>query len=483
MPENEEALPDKLREECGVFAVCAKAGAAVKRNPVELVAGGLTALQHRGQESAGIALGGFDDPDRIELARATGLVSSLVETGELSGLAKMDARIVLGHVRYSTTGGSGLENAQPLVGHSRKGAVALAHNGNLVNSSILRELLEDGGSLFRTQSDSEVMLNLIARSLPKKSALEAVRDAIRTVQGSFALVVMTGNMLIAARDRNGIRPLCVGETDGYWVVASETCALDAVGASFVRDVQPGEIVVADESGISGSSRDERAETRTCSFEYIYFARPDSVIDGIGVYGARIRSGRKLFQEAPVEADLVSGVPDSGIPAAAGFSEASGIPYGMALVKNRYVGRSFIAPDQQDRERRVALKHNALKEAVAGKRIVLIDDSIVRGTTMKSLVAKLRAAGATEVHIRIASPPVSFPCYFGIDTPYRSELISNRYDIGELTRQIDADSMAFLSIEGLVDALAGTMRFCTGCFAGVYPVGAPMPQEGEEHAGH
>jgi amidophosphoribosyltransferase len=239
-------------------------------------------------------------------------------------------------------------------------------------------------------------------------------------------------------------------------------------------------VVADRDGISGSTREEKTETRTCSFEYIYFARPDSVIDGIGVYGARVRSGRQLFREAPVEADLVSGVPDSGIPAAAGFSEASGIPYGMALVKNRYVGRSFIAPDQQDRERRVALKHNALKEAVSGKRIVLIDDSIVRGTTMRSLVAKLRGAGATEVHIRIAAPPVSYPCYFGIDTPYRSELISNRYEIGELTKQIDADSMAFLSIDGLMEALTGTMRFCTGCFAGVYPVGAPLPMEVEGH---
>jgi amidophosphoribosyltransferase len=473
-------MPDKLHEECGVFAVCAKGDAESRKNPVELVLGGLTALQHRGQESAGIALGGFEDADRIELSRASGLVTSLIETGEPARLSSGEAEIVLGHVRYSTTGGSGIENAQPLVGHSRKGAVALAHNGNLVNSAILRELLEDGGSLFRTESDSEVMLNLIARSLPKKSAVEAVRDAIRTVQGSYALVVMTGGMLIAARDKNGIRPLCVGETDGYWVVSSETCALDAVGATFLRDVQPGEIVVADRDGISGSNREEKTETRTCSFEYIYFARPDSVIDGIGVYGARVRSGRQLFREAPVEADLVSGVPDSGIPAAAGFSEASGIPYGMALVKNRYVGRSFIAPDQQDRERRVALKHNALKEAVSGKRIVLIDDSIVRGTTMRSLVAKLRGAGATEVHIRIAAPPVSYPCYFGIDTPYRSELISNRYEIGELTKQIDADSMAFLSIDGLMEALTGTMRFCTGCFAGVYPVGAPLPMEVEGH---
>ncbi|WP_020614217.1 amidophosphoribosyltransferase [Sediminispirochaeta bajacaliforniensis] len=469
-----EAADDKLHEECGVFAVCAKKDFAPSVDPVHVVLGGLTALQHRGQESSGIILGGFEDPARIEVAKSAGLVASLIDSGEVLKLDREGSTVALGHVRYSTTGGSGVENAQPLVAHTKKGAVALAHNGNLVNSQLLRELLEEGGSVFRTQSDSEVMLNLIARSLAKKSALEAVRDAVRTVQGSYALAVLADGKLIAARDKNGIRPLCVGELEEYWVVSSETCALDAIGAKFLRDVEPGEIIVADGEGIAGSNQEEKTETRTCSFEYIYFARPDSVIDGIGVYGARVRSGRQLFKEAPVKADLVTGVPDSGIPAAAGFSEASGIPYGMSLVKNRYVGRSFIAPSQDDRERRVALKHNALKEAVKGMRIVLIDDSIVRGTTMRSLVSKLKGAGATEVHIRIAAPPVAFPCYFGIDTPYREDLVSNKYDIEELARRVGADSLAFLSVEGLVQALSGTMGFCTGCFTGVYPMGAPKP---------
>jgi amidophosphoribosyltransferase len=476
-------VEDKLKEECGVFALCAKAGSAALA-PASLVLDGLTALQHRGQESAGVALGGFEDPDRIEAARSSGLVTDLALLPELQRLISLPAQLAVGHVRYSTSGGSALVNAQPLVGHTKKGSVALAHNGNLVNAAVLRELLEDGGSIFRTQSDSEVMLNLIARSLPRKSAEDSVRDTLRTVQGSFALVVLTGDKLIAARDLNGIRPLCIGELEHSWIIASESCALDAVGARFVRDVEPGEIVVADRNGIQGSSREERAETRTCSFEYIYFARPDSVIDGIGVYGARVRSGRRLFREAPVEADLVSGVPDSGIPAAAGFSAESGIPYGMALVKNRYVGRSFISPDHEDRLKRVALKHNALVEAVEGKRIVLIDDSIVRGTTMRSLVIKLKSAGALEVHIRIAAPPVAFPCYFGIDTPYREELISNRFQAEELSSYIGADSVAFLSIEGLVSSLAGTMRFCTGCFSGVYPVGAPKSDPvGTEGAPH
>ena len=466
---------DKLREECGVFALRVKEERSGKvGNPVGILLRGLTALQHRGQESAGIALGGYTEKDRVETAKAQGLVASLALSPEIRKLESEGARTALGHVRYSTTGRSEILNAQPLVGHAKKGGVALAHNGNLVNAPILRELLEDGGSLFRTQSDSEVLLNLVARSYAKKEAADAVRDAIRAVQGSFALVVSAGDEVIAARDLNGIRPLCVGELEDYWVFSSETCALDAVGATFLRDVEPGEIVIAGRKGLSSGKREERTENRTCSFEFIYFARPDSVIDGIGVYGARIRSGRKLWEEAPVEADLVSGVPDSGIPAAAGFSEASGIPYGMALVKNRYVGRSFIIPDQDDREQKVALKHNALREAVKGKRIVLIDDSIVRGTTMRSLVTKLKEGGASSVHIRIAAPPVAYPCYFGIDTPYREELISNRYSHSELSDYIGADSVAFLSIDGLVEALAGTMRFCTGCFSGVYPVGAPRP---------
>lgn len=502
---------DKLHEECGVFGVwssgaggpeggaegvggtagsgCRDAGLSV----AQLVYYGLLALQHRGQESAGIVCDGVEPFEEItscvpevnaddlrskqpgpapafQLEKGMGLVSEVFSPQKLAGLSGTAG---LGHTRYSTAGGSTPVNAQPLIGHTKQGPLAVVHNGNLTNAEIIRELLEESGSVFRTESDSEVLLNLVARSAVKKGAAEAVWDATQAVQGSFSFIVMTNDSMIGARDRNGIRPLCIGTLGGGYVFASESCALDAVGAAFLRDVDPGEIVVVNSEGLHSLQGSEKTRTQTCSFEYIYFARPDSVIDGKSVYEIRRESGKILAREAPVEADFVAAVPDSGVPAAIGYSEQSGTPYGIALIKNRYAGRSFIKPSDGDRRRTVQVKLNPMTGAVKGKSIVLIDDSIVRGTTMQMLVSRLRQAGAAEVHVRIASPPVAFPCYFGIDTPYRKDLISSRQNEARVREYIGADSLAFLSLEGLAAALGGQDAFCTGCFAGVYPVGAPI----------
>jgi amidophosphoribosyltransferase len=349
----------------------------------------------------------------------------------------------------------------------------------------MKELLEEGGSVFRTDSDSEVILNMVARSAVKKSLPDAVWDATQAIQGAFAFVVMSSDSLVGARDRNGIRPMCLGSLDnGGYVLASESCALDAMEAKFLRDIEPGEIVMINTEGIESFAAPEKSRTQTCSFEYIYFARPDSVVDGISVYGMRHRSGRVLARQSPVEADFIAAVPDSGIPAAIGYSEETGIPYGTALIKNRYVGRSFIKPSVEKRVETVKVKLNPLVESVEGRRIVLIDDSIVRGTTMKKIVERLRGAKASEVHVRIASPPVSFPCYYGIDTPYREELISSQRDVERVREYINADSLAFLSLEGLSEALNGRDDFCMGCFSGVYPIGAPRgpARNGKEKAG-
>ncbi|MCF7914831.1 MAG: amidophosphoribosyltransferase [Spirochaetaceae bacterium] len=486
---------DKLHEECGVCgAWFPPASAETEQEGVgperplmgRLLYYGLLALQHRGQESAGIATNGAA-PDagastsavpevkassalNFTLEKGMGLVSEVFSAAKLEVL---DGNIGIGHTRYSTAGNSILVNAQPLTGHSKQGPLSVVHNGNLTNADIIRELLEESGNLFRTESDSEVILNLVARSAVKKGVAEAVWDATQAIQGSFALIVMTSDTMIGARDRNGIRPLCIGTLEDGYLLASESCALDAVGAEFLRDVAPGEIVVINPEGLHSLRGSERTRTQTCSFEYIYFARPDSVVDGKSVYEMRRKSGKLLAREAPVTADFVAAVPDSGIPAAIGFSEESGIPYGIALIKNRYAGRSFIQPSTDDRRRTVRVKLNPLTGAVRGKRVVLIDDSIVRGTTMHMLIARLREVGAAEVHVRIASPPVAYPCYFGIDTPYREELISSHRDEERVRRHIEADSLAFLSGEGLAAALGGQDAFCTGCFAGVYPVGAPI----------
>jgi amidophosphoribosyltransferase len=403
-----------------------------------------------------------------------GLVSEVFADSLLDGLS---GRAAIGHVRYSTAGSSTVANAQPLLAQSKLGPIAIGHNGNLVNAPVIRDLLEDAGVMFQTSSDSEVILNLVARSA-RHGLRRALQDALRAVQGAFSLVLLTEDSLIAVRDPKGIRPLVLGRLDEATVVASESCALDAVGAEFVRDVEPGEIVIVTADGLESLKLNERTENRVCSFEFVYFSRPDSEIDGVSVYGSRMEAGRILYREAAVEADVVSGVPDSGVVAAHGYAEAAGIPYAMTLIKNKYVGRSFIAPTQELRERAVNVKLNALRHNVAGKRIVLIDDSIVRGTTMRRLVSMLRRAGAREVHIRVASPPVQHACYFGMDYPSRGELAGVQ-GIEAVRSMIGADSLAYLSLAGLHASLGNTGHFCTGCLTGVYPVAAPVGQDKDE----
>lgn len=457
-----ELFQDKFKEECGVFGVYSKSNVDV----ATMTYYGLYALQHRGQESAGIVV---SDGNKHICHKNMGLVSEIFNENILK---EMNGKAAIGHVRYSTTGSSKASNAQPLLGQFKLGDISIAHNGNLVNADIIRELLEDAGVLFQTSIDSEVILNLIARKA--KNGIEtAVIDAIGAIKGSYAIVILTGDKLIGVRDPNGIRPLCIGKIEEDYILCSESCALDAVGAEFVRDVNPGEIVIIDDSGIKSVQFAERTKCMTCAFEYIYFARPDSVIDGINVYNSRVAAGEQLYKEAPVDADIVIGVPDSGIPAAVGYAKVSGIPYGIGLIKNRYVGRTFISPSQEMRERAVSVKLNALKVNVEGKRVVLIDDSIVRGTTSKRLVQMLRKAGAKEVHFRVSSPVVKFPCYFGIDTPYRSELVGAQMQVEEINDLIGSDSLGYLSMEGLLSTFKSKKGFCMGCFNGEYPVSAPI----------
>lgn len=453
---------DKLKEECGVFGIYSRSG----RDVAALTYYGLYALQHRGQESTGIAV---CDGQELHSHKGMGLVRDVFDPDTLGSL---NGKAAIGHVRYSTSGESRLENAQPLLSRSKLGSIAIAHNGTLVNANVIRELLEDAGVLFLTSSDSEVILNLIARNAGKGNE-QAIISAIQAVKGSYAIVMLTKDQLIGIRDPNGIRPLCIGRIGEDHVLASESSALDAVGAELVRDVAPGEMVIIDESGIRSTQFAEKTRCMTCAFEYIYFARPDSRIDGIGVYEARVAAGEVLAREAPAEADVVIGVPDSGIPAAIGYAQASGIPFGIGFIKNRYVGRTFITPSQESREIAVSVKLNALKVNVEGKRVVLIDDSIVRGTTSRRLVQILRKAGAKEIHFRIASPMVKYPCYFGIDTPYRRDLLASRMSVEEITAYIGADSLSYISEKGLLQTLKKGRGFCLGCLNGEYPVDTPI----------
>ncbi len=457
-----ELISDKLKDECGVFGI-------FSGEPIEVTSityYGLFALQHRGQESAGIAV---TDGKEINYHKAMGLVSD-VFTKE--NVAPLKGNAAIGHVRYSTAGSSSVVNAQPIVTRSKLGNMAIAHNGNLINADVLRELLEDGGHIFQTSNDSEVVLSLIARNA-KKGIEQAVFSAIQAVKGSFALVILTEDKLIGVRDTYGIRPLCIGKLKDNYILSSESCAIDSIGGEFVRDVRPGEIVVIDKDGLRSLNLVEKTVCTTCSFEYIYFARPDSTIDGMNVYESRVKVGERLFQEAPVEADVVVGVPDSGLAAAVGYAKASGIPYVEGFIKNRYVGRTFIAPTQEMRERAVAIKLNPLKNVIKGKRVVLIDDSIVRGTTSGKLVQLLKKAGATEVHFRVASPPVKYPCYFGIDTPYRSDLIAANLKEKEIKDKLGADSLGYISIKGMLEAFGKGDNFCIGCLSGVYPMATPI----------
>ena len=460
---------DVLHEECGVFGMYDFDGGDVASS----IYYGLFALQHRGQESCGIAVSDTSGPKGKVLSyKGMGLVNEVFTPEHLES---MKGDIGVGHVRYSTAGSSTRENAQPLVLNYVKGTLALAHNGNLINANELRHDLEYTGAIFQTTIDSEVIAYIIARErLNSKTAEEAVRRACMKLKGAYALVVSSPRKLIGARDPFGFKPLCIGKRDNSYIITSETCALDTIGAEFVRDVRPGEVVtISPENGIESDmtmALPQEQEAR-CIFEYIYFARPDSRIDGESVYASRIKAGRFLAQDSPVEADLVTGVPESGNAAALGYSLESGIPYGRAFVKNSYVGRTFIKPKQSSRESSVQVKLNVLKEAVAGKRVIMIDDSIVRGTTSDRIVRMLRDAGATEVHVRISSPPCLWPCYFGTDIPAREQLIAYNRTIEEIRQIIGADSLGYLEIDRLSEMVDG-LPICKGCFTGVYPMEPP-----------
>ncbi|AEF94603.1 amidophosphoribosyltransferase [Desulfotomaculum nigrificans CO-1-SRB] len=458
-------LPDKPVEECGVFGIYGP-GLDVAR----LTYYGLYALQHRGQESAGIAVA---DGRHVELKKGMGLVPE-VFTGH--SMDRLTGHVAIGHVRYSTTGASQPLNAQPLVFRYAKGMLGLAHNGNLTNVTELKSMLASTGSVFQSSTDSEVLVNLIAR-YNANSLEEALMKCMIDVKGAYSLLIITEQNLYAARDPHGFRPLCLGRlADGY-VVASESCALTTVGATFIRDVEPGEIIRIDQNGITSTQGIKGPSPAHCIFEYIYFARPDSTMDGFNVNRVRREMGRQLAREYPVDADIVIPVPDSGIAAARGYAEESGIPFEEGLMKNRYIGRTFIQPTQQMREIGVRLKLSPIREVLNGKRVVLVDDSIVRGTTSQKIVAMLREAGAREVHLCISSPPVIRSCYFGIDTSDEHELIAAQQPLEEIRRMINADGLHYLSLEGLLGLFnPRSDHFCTACFDGRYPVEVPKPKE-------
>ncbi len=462
-------VEDKFRDECGVFGIYMNNPAGdteAARNTFY----GLYALQHRGQESAGIAV---SDGKAIELHKGMGLVTVVINTDHIS---KLKGHLAIGHVRYSTTGESSAVNAQPLVFHSLKGMVALAHNGNLVNGRELRQQLYGYGSVFQTTSDTEVVANLLARYSQDKLE-DALAKCLIDMKGAFALIIMTEDRLVGVRDPMGIRPLCLGMVDGNYVLASESAALDTIGAELIRDVEPGEIVVIDQNGLHSLPVIRAPKRAHCIFEYIYFARPDSIIDGINVYQARRQMGRQLARETRhIQADMVVPVPDSGTPSALGYADESGLPFEEGLMKNRYVGRTFIQPSQQMRELGVRLKLNPIDRVVKDKRVVMVDDSIVRGTTSRQIVQALRQAGAREVHMVIASPPTKYPCFYGIDTSRREELIANTKDVQEIAAFIGADSLHYLSMEGMLAALNGNEPvFCAACFSGQYPVKIEIPE--------
>lgn len=450
-----------MNEECGVFGVFGHIEAS------HLAYYGLHSLQHRGQEGTGIVTA---DGERLHAKRGLGLVTEVFDETSLDTLTGNHA---IGHVRYSTAGGNTLENVQPLHFKSLTGDLAMAHNGNLVNANELKHMLEAEGAIFQTTSDTEVVAHLIKRS--RGNSLKArIADSLARLVGAFAFLFLTEDALYVGVDVHGLRPLSLGKTeDGAYVFASETCAFDVVGATYVRDVEPGELLMVTNEGITSERFSEAAVRAMCSMEYIYFSRPDSIIDGINVHTARKAMGKKMFEEAPVEADVVTGVPDSSISAAIGYAEASGIPYEMGLIKNRYVGRTFIQPSQELRDRGVKMKLSALRGVVNGKRVIMVDDSIVRGTTSRRIVSLLREAGATEVHVRITSPPIKHPCYYGIDTSTKEELIAATKSVEEIREEIGADSLAFLTLDGTVEAIdrpfEGALRGqCAACFTGLYP---------------
>jgi amidophosphoribosyltransferase len=455
---------DKFKDECGVFGIFGHPEAA------SLTSLGLYALQHRGQESAGIAAG---DGQRMRVIRGMGQVADAFKEEMIQTLG---GHLAIGHTRYSAAGESRIENAQPFLIDCAHGQIAVAHNGNLVNARELRDDLVRAGSIFQTTSDTEVVLHLYARS-QAPSVEEAIVESVSQISGAFSMVLLTRNRLIAARDPHGFRPLALGRLNDAWIVCSETCALDLIGATYVRDVEPGEILVISDGGLRSIRPYPPAPLAHCVFEHVYFARPDSYVFGRSVNEVRTSFGRILAAESPVEADVVVPIPDSGVCAAIGYAEASGLPLQFGLIRNHYVGRTFIAPQQSIRDFAVKVKLNPVRSILDGRRVVLIDDSIVRGTTSRKIVRLVKAAGAREVHVRISCPPTVSPCFYGVDTPSRNDLIGATHTVDQIREYIEADTLAYLSLEGLRDAIGDTRNtYCTSCYTGHYPVSFPQDEK-------
>jgi len=464
---------DRFHEECGLFGIYGHSEAAA------LTALGLHALQHRGQEAAGVV--SFHG-ERFHTHRALGLVGDNFSSEDVIG--KLEGNAAIGHVRYSTTGETLLRNVQPLFADFKFGGLAIAHNGNLTNALTMHKALVDRGCIFQSTSDTETIIHLIAISEYNK-VVDRITDALQQMHGAYSLVALTRRKLIGVRDPHGVRPLVLGQLGEAWIMTSETCALDIIGADFVREVEPGEIVVIDENGVQSLKPFQPTPRRFCIFEHIYFARPDSLMDGQPVYDVRKRIGAELAAESHVASDIVVPVPDSGVPSAIGYAEASGVPFDLGIIRNHYVGRTFIEPTAQIRHLGVRLKHNANAAAIRGNRVVLVDDSIVRGTTSVKIVDMIRQAGAAEVHMRIASPPTKHSCFYGIDTPEEAELLANTHDVDAMAKHIGVDSLAFISVEGLYRAVGAEegrngddRRYCDACFTGEYPIPLIDHQSGE-----
>ena len=463
--QNNDILDDHFHDECGVFGIFGHKDAAT------LTALGLHALQHRGQEAAGIVT--YDqDTKQFNAHRGLGLVDENFNNNNV--IAKLKGNAAIGHNRYATTGETHIRNVQPLYGDLSFGGFAVAHNGNLTNTETLRRELVNRGSLFQSSTDSEIIVHLVALS-QKQTIQDRLTDALHKIEGAYSLLAFSSGQMIGVRDPYGIRPLSLGTLDGAYILASETCAFDIIGAEFVRDIEAGEMVIINDQGLQSFKPFAKTSSRFCVFEYIYFARPDSDVEGRSVYTSRKKIGEVLAKESPVNADLVVPVPDSGVPSAIGFAQASGIPFELGIIRNHYVGRTFIEPTQAIRHLGVKRKHNANKSMLDGKSVVLVDDSIVRGTTSKKIVEMVRAAGAKEVHMRISSPPTKNPCFYGIDTPSSGELLANNYTVDEMAKFIGVDSLAFISIDGLYEAMNMNKRdntnpqFCDACFTNDYPI--------------
>jgi len=453
---------DHFHDECGVFGIFGRQDAAA------IVTLGLHALQHRGQEAAGIV--SFDGT-QFHVERHVGLISDAFTRRDV--IDRLQGARAIGHTRYATTGGAGLRNVQPLFAELAEGGIAIAHNGNLTNAMTVQRMLQKDGAIFSSTSDTETLLHLIAHS-KERDIVSRFTDAVRQVEGANSLVALTAKKMIGCRDPLGIRPLVLGDLDGAYILASETCALDIIGARFVRDVKPGEMVIVTHRGIESRFPFEPVKTRFCVFEYVYFSRPDSTVEGRNVYDARKRIGVELARESPIEADLVVPVPDSGVPAAIGYAQGAGLPFELGIIRNHYVGRTFIQPGDSIRHMGVKLKHNANRRILEGKRVVLVDDSIVRGTTSQKIVQMVRDAGAREIHMRIASPPTRASCFYGVDTPEKAKLLASRMSVEEMSEFLRVDSLAFVSLDGLYRAVgepgrdAATPQFCDACFTGEYP---------------